>query len=117
MLILRLLVFVKIAQEEFSDIVKDVEIHDDRIRLTLLDASILDVRYPKEDKYSFHWQKISKIYRIDTAPHHMDIKTFPRHIHSGSEENIIADNITDFDNLPEDNFRNVMKWVSGLMEI
>jgi len=41
----------------------------------------------KQDKYSFHWQsKDGKlIKRWDNAPHHPELKTFPHHLHHGSE--------------------------------
>jgi len=91
LMLLRYLAFLKIVRDEFSDIVVDAELHADRIRLTLVDGSWIEVRYPVEDKFSFHWQRGEKIYRIDMAPHHREISTFPRHIHFGSEDNITED--------------------------
>ena len=111
----RYLAFLKIAQEEFSDIVVDVELHADRVRLILIDGSWIDVRYPVEAKFSFHWQRSNKIYRIDTAPHHKSIKTFPRHIHFGSEENVIEDHVLEENVSPEENFKKFMQWVSKLI--
>jgi hypothetical protein len=116
LLLLTLLSFSKILRDEFSDIVKETELHDDRLKITFTDGSKLEVRYPVRDKYSFNLMKAGKIYRIDTAPHHREIATYPRHIHYGKEDNIIEDNITDFSNTPEENFRKVLKWVRGLVE-
>jgi len=106
----RLLSFVRILEEEFSDIVENVELHPDKLRITLIDRSWIEIRYPVENKFSFHWQRGEKIYRIDTAPHHRHIKTFPRHIHFGSEDNVIEDFITK-GTRPEDDFRAFMSWV------
>ena len=58
----RYLSFLKVARDEFSDIVVDVELHADRVRLILIDSSWIDVRYPVKDKFSFHWQMDDKIY-------------------------------------------------------
>lgn len=89
----RYLSFLKIASDDFSDIVVNAELHADRVRFILIDGSRIDVRYPIENKFSFHWQRGNMIYRIDTAPHHKDIKSFPSHIHFGSEDNIIEDSV------------------------
>ncbi len=98
---LRYLTFLKIVNDEFSDIVVNAELYPDKIRLCLIDDSWIDVRYPIEDKFSFHWQRGEKIYRIDTAPHHRNIKTYPRHIHLGSEDNIVEDNVTEESKSPK----------------
>jgi len=111
----RYLSFLKIASEDFSDIVVNVELHADRVRLILNDSSWIDVRYPMEDKFSFHWQRGNKIYRIDTAPHHKSIRTFPRHIHFGSEDNVIEDYVLEENVSPEENFKRFMDWVRGLL--
>jgi hypothetical protein len=46
---LRHLTFLKIAREDFSDIIVDREFHADRVRLKLMDGSWIDVRYPVEE--------------------------------------------------------------------
>ena len=108
----RLSKFASIAEDEFRDILKEQPIIlNDRVQFIFLDDSIMAVRYPVENKYSFHWQRGAQIYRINTAPHHKDIPTFPRHIHNGTEDNVIEDGITDITNTPEQNLRNVLKWV------
>ena len=107
----RLLDFLNIIHKEFSDIITNVELQPDKLRIMLIDGSWIEIRYPVEDKFSFHWQRGDKIYRLDTAPHHKHIKTFPRHIHLGSEDNVVEDFITRVGDKPEENFRNFMKWV------
>ena len=111
----RYLAFLKIASDEFSEIVVDAELHADRVRLILIDGSWIDVRYPVKDKFSFHWQRGDEIYRIDTAPHHKGIRTFPRHIHFGSEDNVIEDSVLEENASPEENFKRFMEWVRGFL--
>jgi len=111
----RYLAFLKLATDEFSDIIANAELYADRIRLILIDDSWIEVRYPVLDKFSFHWQRGERIYRIDTAPHHKGITTFPRHIHFGSEDNVLADDVLEANVSPEANFRNFMAWVKAVL--
>ena len=92
----RLSMLASIAEDEFSDILKEPpKVLNDRVQFIFIDESIMAVRYPVENKYSFHWQRGANIYRINTAPHHKDIPGWPRHIHDGTEDNVIEDRITD----------------------
>ncbi len=116
MLLFTFLTFSKIAKNEFSDIVRSVEIYDDRLKLHFPHGAVMEVRYPVENKYSFHLRVGKEVYRIDTAPHHPEIPSHPRHIHFKREDTIIEDRITSFRNSPEENFREVMKWVRSLLE-
>jgi hypothetical protein len=109
------LAFLKIATDEFSDIIANAELYADRARLILIDDSWIEVRYPVADKFSFHWQRRDKIYRIDTAPHHRGITTFPRHIHFGSEDNVLEDDVLEANVSPEENFRKFMAWVKAVL--
>lgn len=63
----------------------------------------MDIRHPKRGEYSLHWQKGGIIIRIDTAPHHPNISTFPHHMHYLSEKNIIEDKVTILTRSPVDN--------------
>jgi len=111
----RYIAFLKIAGDEFADIVVDAELRADRIRLILIDGSLIEVRYPRAEKFSFHWQRDDRIYRIDTAPHHKGIRTYPRHIHFSSEDNVIDDYVLGEYVSPEENFRRFMGWVNELL--
>jgi len=100
-----------VASTEFNEVLKnDPLILRDRIRLTFIDGSFMDIRYPVNHDYSFHWQRAGEVYRINTAPAHPEIETFPRHIHAGREEGVKPDTITSLDNSPEENLRQVLKW-------
>ena len=70
-----------------------------RYRIYFSDGSFLEMteRIVEEDqltttKYRFHWQNKEGriIKRWDNARHHPEIKTFPHHLHDGSEDNGIA---------------------------
>jgi hypothetical protein len=100
-----------VAEEEFSSLLREQPIVlPDRLRLVLVAGSFLDVRYPTPTKYSFHWQTKDRSVRINTAEHHPDLPTFPRHIHFG-EETVLPDNLTKLENSPEQNLRNVLSWI------
>lgn len=100
----------EIVINEFPDILlKEPEIKGMKLRIFLNDGSIIDIYYPVIGKYSFHWQKKEGFVRLNTAPNHKEIPTFPRHLHKGNE--IIEDIITDLNALPEDNLRRFLKFV------
>lgn len=101
----------KMAATEFTDILReDPEVFRDRIRLIFNDESFMDIRYPINHDYSFHWQRRGEVYRINTAPHHPELETSPRHMHTGKEEVVKRDSVTSLDNPPEENLRRVLKW-------
>ena len=102
---------LQVAEKEFLDILKTKpSIIGMKLRIYLIDDSLLDVYYhPKGKKYSFHWQKQTESIRINTAPHHRHIVSYPRHMHSG--QRIEADKITDTDLPPEENLRKVLSYI------
>ena len=108
-----------IALQEFPDVVVSASILRGplnvakSLRLFFIDNSFLEI-WLTDKKYSYHWQRADgKIHRHDNAPHkkHKHIKTFPKHFHYGSENNVkeskIADNpeiaIRDFMNFVREN--------------
>lgn len=101
-----------VAEKEFRDLLKDLpNVFSDRVQLIFSDNSIMTIRYPLDNKYSFHWQRGTDVYRINTAPYHKNIPSFPRHMHEKTENNVVEDLITDFKNTPEQNLKNVLNWV------
>ncbi|MBU0734543.1 MAG: hypothetical protein KJ573_13635 [Proteobacteria bacterium] len=84
----------KIAEIEFSDIVKEAFIPDmNELRIILTDGSFLDIWFSLKlsGRYSYHWERrriSGKIFRHDNAPHKnwQSLPTFPRHFHDGSEK-------------------------------
>lgn len=71
----------------------------------------MDIRYPVDSKYSFHWGREDGIIRIDTAPHHRLLSTYPRHMHLGKEENVVEDSVTRVNNTIEENVKSVLGFV------
>jgi len=95
-----------IAGREFGDILIKSEIiftysgTARKLRLYLIDGTFVDIWYSVEGEYSFHWEQRGvreTVYRHDNAPHRkwIDIKTFPRHCHDGSEQNVSESNLPD----------------------
>ena len=89
----------RIASSEFSDMIRDSEIifsysgRARKLRLQLIDNTFIDICYSSEGAYSFHWEQRTArdiIYRHDNAPHKRwkYVKTFPKHCHDGSQENV-----------------------------
>ncbi|MFX1326143.1 MAG: DUF6516 family protein [Promethearchaeota archaeon] len=106
----RLQKFAQIVEEEFSDIIKSKPlVIETKLRIFLIDGSFIDVRYPIDTDYSFHWERKGDITRVNTAPDHPEVKTFPRHIHQG--ESVKEDTITDLSLSPEENLRRFFNFV------
>jgi len=81
----------------FPDIVSDARVlrldsgEPLKLRLEIIDGSVLDIFYSVAGKYSYHWERTlidGSIYRHDHAPHKrwQGIRTFPKHLHHGSED-------------------------------
>lgn len=108
----RLIIIAQCAEEDFSEILKETPIiYSDKVRLFFVDGSYMDIRYPVDSKYSFHWQREDEIIRIDTAPHHRHLSTYPRHIHFGKEDMVVEDSVTEIDNTIEENVKCVLMFV------
>jgi len=96
----------KVSLTEYPDIVKDAQIHHTpsgtptKTRLYLIDESYMDIWLSPSGKYSYHWEQRhinGRLYRHDNAPHPKwsHIKTYPKHYHDGSQENVKESNISD----------------------
>jgi hypothetical protein len=97
---------VEVVRADFFDIAIDVQLRFttsgavERLRIFLLDESFVDVWLSRSGKYSYHWEQRhvrGLIHRHDNAPHSKwkEIKTFPKHFHDGSEDNVKESNIPD----------------------
>lgn len=89
----------EIALDGYPDVVTDATVHRkpsgtvEKLRLLLIDGTFLDVWLSLSGRYSYHWERRGAngtIYRYDNAPHRgwKRVKTFPHHLHDGSEENV-----------------------------
>ena len=95
-----------IATNEFADIINESVIiysytgRARKLRLKLIDKTFIDIWYSLDGDYSFHWEQRevrNTIYRHDSAPHKKwkRIKTFPKHCHNGTQENVIENYISE----------------------
>jgi hypothetical protein len=87
----------KIAEFEYSDIVRNVLELDYKLRIIFLDNSFLDVYLSQKfpDRFSFHWECLDfakTIYRYDNFPDKrwQSISSFPHHFHKGSQNKVVA---------------------------
>lgn len=113
----RLIIVAQCAEEHFSEILSETPIiFSDKVRLVFVDGSYMDIRYPVDSKYSFHWQREDEIIRIDTAPYHRQLSTYPRHMHNGKEDVVIEDSVTRIDNTIEENVKCVLGFVRSKLE-
>lgn len=87
----------RIAEIEFSGIVKSISQIDYKLRITLTDDSFVDVYLSQRlpDKFGFHWEckdESGTIYRYDNFPdkNWQSVKTFPHHFHNGNQDSVEA---------------------------
>ena len=80
-----------------------------RIRISFGEGKFLDIRYPRDDSYSFHFQSMDNEYRIDCAPHHNSLGTFPNHFHKNDD--ILDDRWTDPQNSLSENLEGLANWI------
>ena len=85
----------------YGEIIADIEVIGvgtaQKIRITLKDASYLDLWFSDTGRYSYHWERRhvdGKVFRFDNAPRHVNISTFPHHFHDGSENNVVESNLS-----------------------
>ena len=109
-----------IALNEFADVVVKAWIlslptgDPLKLRLDIVDGSLLDVFISASGSYSYHWERrlISSgdLYRHDNAPHDRwrHVATFPKHFHDGSESNVVESYISAD---PEDAIRELLTFV------
>jgi len=107
----------RICQEEFSDIVEQTQlirpgsVGSTKLRILLKEKSYIDIWLSASGRYSYHWERRAKggqIFRHDNAPDFPAIKTFPKHFHDGSEDNIRESFLSDE---PEEAIHEVLGFV------
>jgi hypothetical protein len=109
-----------IALGEFADVVINAQVIFSstgdplKLRLDIVDGSLLDVFLSISGRYSYHWERrlisADDLYRHDNAPHAkwQYVKTFPKHFHDGGDSNVVESHISDD---PEDALREFLAFV------
>ena len=92
----------RVVDIEYSDIVRDSDIFHDKLRVFIIDDSIVDIWFSKKvpGRFSYHWERRhidGKIYRHDNFPdpRWKGISTFPKHFHNGSQNQVQDSRIND----------------------
>ncbi|MBT9161067.1 MAG: toxin-antitoxin system TumE family protein [Dehalococcoidia bacterium] len=106
----------EIAEIEFADIVTHTYSPGlNELRIILTDGSFVDLWFSLKLKgrYSYHWERKAldgRVYRHDNAPHQrwQEVKTFPKHFHDGSEDQVTGSFISD---VPEEAVRQYLAFV------
>ena len=109
-----------ISLNEFADLVISARIvslptgDPLKLRLDIVDGSLLDVFISVSGRYSYHWERrltsSGDLYRHDNAPHRRwrHVATFPKHFHDGSDSNVVASHVSDD---PKDAMREFLTFV------
>lgn len=110
----------RIIDIEYNDIVKDSDIHHNKLRVYLIDGSIVDIWFSKKvpGRFSFHWERRhlnGKIYRHDNFPdpRWKIVITFPKHFHYGSQDRVQESQINDD---PVSGVREFMEFVRKMLK-
>ena len=93
----------RIIDIEYSDIVRDSDIHHDKIRVHVQDNSFVDIWFSRmiPGRFSYHWERRhidGKIYRHDNFPDPCwkGVSTFPKHFYNGSQNQVQDSLINDY---------------------
>lgn len=68
-----------------------------KLRLSLIDSSFLDIWLSADGDYAYHWEQrrqSGRMYRWDNAPHYPTISTFPAHFHDSDESKVIESRLS-----------------------
>jgi hypothetical protein len=110
----------RIAEVEFSDIVKSTVRVGYKVRIVLINESFIDVYLSQKltDKFGFHWECMDEsgtFYRYDNFPdkNWLSVSTFPHHFHKGSQDSVEA---SPFPSTPIEGFRAFMEFIKNKIE-
>lgn len=84
-----------------------VDLKQDALLLSLANDTQMEIRYATPHEYSLAWQWGDASLRIDTAPLHAGLTTWPNHLH-GADGRVHADPLTVPGRDPWENVRCVL---------
>ncbi len=87
-----------------DELAMDPVCSQDALTATFLNDLIVEMRFLNSEEYSMQWQWQAAILRIDTAPVHPELATFPNHFHD-ADGAIKADTLTIPGRKPWENVR------------
>jgi hypothetical protein len=62
----------------------DITLYQDAISLELLNGTELEIKAASDREYCFLWKAGAHVLRLDTAPLHPELATFPHHLHDAA---------------------------------
>lgn len=83
----------------------------DGVQAKLKSGQNLQIIYPNNEEYIFSWEQGGVARRIDTAPLHKELPTYPNHFHNGDE--VSGDAVTSIKNSPEENLKKVLEFIAS----
>ncbi|MBN1147472.1 MAG: hypothetical protein JXA78_09460 [Anaerolineales bacterium] len=109
----------RIAEVEFTAIVVQSGILENKLRVFLTDNSYVDVWVSRKlsDRFGFHWERRhldGRLYRYDnfSDTNWSGVSTFPYHFHDGDQDNVVA---APFSRDIEQGFREFMTFVQRML--
>ena len=100
-----------IAVQYAKDLQSEPVLSQDALTVSFCNGLVVELRYLNPDEYSIQWLWGEALLRIDTAPVHPHLATFPHHFHS-------ADNDVKIDTLTcpgRDPWQNVRSLLDALL--
>lgn len=85
----------------------DLQLRQDSLQVQFDSGLLVEVRYLNINEYSLQWLWGDAELRIDTAPLHTALSTFPNHFHN-ADEAILPDTITAPGKEPWENVRQLI---------
>lgn len=82
----------------------------DAVTMSFDDGLTVQARFAGDDEYSIEWRRGTRQFRIDTAPLHRGLESFPNHFHD-ADGGVHADTLTRPGAPPWDNLRVVLEVV------
>ncbi|MBV8679058.1 MAG: hypothetical protein JO338_01270 [Aquitalea sp.] len=103
----------EVIEDDLFDLLREeVTIHQDALIVFLKNGVDIELRFYDDHAYSINWRWGDASCRIDTAPLHRELATFPNHLHD-DEGRLRADPVT----RPGDSaWSNVQRLLQKLMQ-
>jgi hypothetical protein len=88
------------------------QLTQDALTLEFDSGMLMQLRFASAEEYSIHWRFGDRELRIDTAPLHPQLASFPNHLHD-ADGVVRADTLTQPGRAPWENLRAVLDSLLG----